>query len=72
MIQKFDIGTVLVPNHGTSSTNRYYIDMVPTETGAYITYRDHVRCMDKLMDKNFSLQEEILELKQLLAIRDNR
>ena len=30
----------------------------------YIRYINHLKILDKVMDKNFSLQQEVLELKQ--------
>ena len=38
--------------------------LLPDDTGEYIKYSDHIRCLEALMDKNFSLQEECLDRQQ--------
>jgi hypothetical protein len=44
--------------------------MMPNAYGEYVKYTDHVKCMDKLVDKNFSLGVECCDLQQeLISIR---
>jgi hypothetical protein len=46
-------------------------DMAVDPLGEYILYEDHLKVIDYLMDKNFSLQKQCLELNQeLTAVGD--
>jgi hypothetical protein len=38
--------------------------MLPSSKGDYIRYSDHIKCIESLMDKNFSLQGECLDKQQ--------
>lgn len=38
--------------------------LLPCANGDYVRYSDHVKCMDQLVDKNFSLDVRCCELEQ--------
>jgi len=40
--------------------------IIPDACGEYVKYSDFIKANENLMDKNFSLQEEILDLQQTI------